>query len=174
MSVYSCSYWDSCSLNSAYLCHTRVSLQGLKGTSVKKACWANLREAGEPGIQPDPRGQLSSASGYRCHGVFNAKHWNLITFPQEELEIQIILSTLKVMAFESSYLCIFHLEMVLGFFIILEPVKLPTRFLPQVHSRYARWKKQKDFYFEDWIIFHDSFHFLLIWWYTLIFLLYLR
>lgn len=43
MSVYSCCYWDICSLNSAYLYHTRVCLQGLKSTGMKKACWAKTK-----------------------------------------------------------------------------------------------------------------------------------
>lgn len=67
-----------------HICVTHVSaFRDWMVPAWRKHAEQKLRETGELGIQPDPRGQLSSASasGYCCHGVFNAEHSNLVPCP---------------------------------------------------------------------------------------------
>lgn len=59
-----------------HICITHVyAFRDWKVPAWRKHAEPKLREKREPGIQPDPRGQLSSASDFWYRGVFNVEHW---------------------------------------------------------------------------------------------------
>lgn len=59
-----------------YICITHVyAFRDRKVPAWRKHAEPKLRETREPGIQPDSRGQLSSASDFWYRGVFNVEHW---------------------------------------------------------------------------------------------------